>query len=44
VNLTAKGVGSTLFCKQDLNNIDFGTEYTHKIVPKQFFLENRGRK
>lgn len=44
VNLTAKGVGSTLFCKQDLRNIDFGTEYTHKIVPKQFFLENRGRK
>ena len=25
-------------------NIDFGTEYTHKHVPRQFFLENRGRK
>jgi hydrocephalus-inducing protein len=44
VNLTAKGIGSTLYCKQDLRNIDFGTEYTHKVVPKQFFLENRGRK
>jgi hydrocephalus-inducing protein len=44
VNLSAKGIGSTLYCKQDLRNVDFGTEYTHKIVPKQFFLENRGRK
>ena len=44
VALRAKGVGSTLYCKEDLRNIDFGTEYTHKNVPKQFFLENRGRK
>jgi hydrocephalus-inducing protein len=44
VNLQAKGTGSTLYCKQDMRNIDFGTEYTHKVVPKQFFLENRGRK
>ena len=44
VSLRAKGVGSTLFCKEDLKNIDFGTEYTHKNVPRQFFLENRGRK
>lgn len=42
--MAAKGVGSTLYCKQDLKNIDFGTEYTHKVVPRQFFLENRGRK
>lgn len=34
VNLQAKGTGSTLYCKQDLRNIDFGTEYTHKLVPK----------
>jgi hydrocephalus-inducing protein len=44
VSLAAKGTGYTLHCKQDMKNIDFGTEYTHKIVPKQFFLENRGRK
>lgn len=44
INLQAKGIGSTLYCKQNLTNIDFGTEYTHKIIPKQFFLENRGRK
>jgi hydrocephalus-inducing protein len=44
VSLAAKGVGTTLYCKQDMKSIDFGTEYTHKMVPKQFFLENRGRK
>lgn len=44
VGLKARGVGSTLFCKEGLSNIDFGVEYTHKNVPKQFFLENRGRK
>ena len=44
VGLRAKGTGSTLYCKEDLRNVDFGTEYTHKNVPRQFFLENRGRK
>jgi hydrocephalus-inducing protein len=44
VNLKARGIGSTLFCKQGLSTIDFGTEYTYKNIPKQFFLENRGRK
>lgn len=24
--------------------IDFGTEYTHSNITKEFFLENRGRK
>lgn len=27
-----------------MDNIDFGTEYTYKTVPRQYFLENRGRK
>ena len=44
VALKAKGVGSTLFCKDNLNLIDFGTEYTHQNITKEFFLENRGRK
>jgi hydrocephalus-inducing protein len=44
VALRAKGTGSTLFCKDNLNLIDFGTEYTHQNVTKEFFLENRGRK
>lgn len=53
VQLKARGVGSTLYCKERVENqpkpdlpwnIDFGTEYTYKHVPRQFFLENRGRK
>ena len=34
VGLRAKGTGSTLFCKENLKEIDFGTEYTHKNVPR----------
>jgi hydrocephalus-inducing protein len=44
VALKAKGIGSTLFCKDDLEHIDFKTEYTQKNITKEFFLENRGRK
>ena len=44
VALRAKGTGSTLFCKDNLNTIDFGTEYTHSNITREFFLENRGRK
>jgi hypothetical protein len=46
VVLKAKGTGSTLFCKELLMNtpVDFGTEYTHQNITKEFFLENRGRK
>jgi len=44
VQLRAKGIGSTLYCKDDLTVVNFGTEYTHKNITKEFFLENRGRK
>lgn len=44
VQLKAKGTGNTLFTKVPMGTIDFGTEYTYKTVPRQFFLENRGRK
>lgn len=44
VQLKAKGIGHTLFTREVMTNIDFGTEYTHKSVPRQYFLENRGRK
>lgn len=44
VALRAKGTGSTLYCKDNLNTIDFGTEYTHSNITREFFLENRGRK
>ena len=46
VQLKAKGIGNTLYVnpKTPMTNIDFGTEYTYKTVPRQYFLENRGRK
>lgn len=44
VALKARGQGSTLFCKDQLNVVQFGTELTHSSVTREFFLENRGRK
>lgn len=47
VALRAKGIGHTLYCKNlssPVSTVDFGTEYTHQNVTKEFFLENRGRK
>lgn len=44
VALRAKGTGSTLACKANLNTVDFGTEYTHQTTTREYFLENRGRK
>lgn len=53
VALRAKGVGSTLYCKQlqpdpantmKVTEVNFGTKYTHQNVLEEYFLENRGRK
>lgn len=44
VALKAKGTGSTLYCRDNLTVVDFGVEYTHNNITKEFFLENRGRK
>lgn len=44
VVLKARGVGSTLFCKEDLNLIPFGIQYTHRKITKEIFVENKGRK
>jgi len=44
VQLRARGIGSTLFCKDDLSLVDFETRYTEDLVVKEYFLENRGQK
>jgi len=44
VNLKAKGIGTTLACKDNLKEVNFGTKYTHSNETLEFFLENRGRK
>jgi hydrocephalus-inducing protein len=44
VQLKAKGVGSTIFFKDDLNDVNFGVLYTCRSVNKDIFVENKGRK
>ena len=44
VRLKAKGVGKTIFCKERLDKIDFGTQYTFKQQTKEIFIENKGRR
>jgi hydrocephalus-inducing protein len=44
VKLRAKGVGKTIFCKENLDKIDFGTQYTFKQQTKEIFIENKGRR
>lgn len=43
VKLKAKGIGSTIFCK-DISIIDFGVLYTHRTQMQEVFIENKGRK
>ena len=44
VILRARGIGTTLFWKEDLRNINFGTQYTHRLILREIFVENKGRK
>ncbi len=42
--LKAKGVGSTIFSDDNLEQLDFGNIYTFKTAVKEIFIQNRGRK
>ena len=44
VVLKARGIGTTIFCKEDLNQIAFGVQYTHRLITREIFVENKGRK
>ncbi|CAJ1447961.1 unnamed protein product [Effrenium voratum] len=39
----AKGVGTPVMCRESLELIDFGTQYTTQTHSKEFIIENRGR-
>ena len=43
VQLKARGVGSTIFCKE-LKNMPFGTVYTFREQIIETFIENKGRR
>ena len=42
--LKARGIGSTIFCKEDLSYVNFGINYTHRQITREIFVENKGRK
>ncbi|CAM6005814.1 unnamed protein product [Sphagnum balticum] len=44
VALKAKGIGSTIYCDDNLEALNFGTIYTYKTAVKEIFIQNRGRK
>jgi hypothetical protein len=44
VPLIAKGIGTTMFCKQSTEVIDLGVQLTNVYFEKQIVLENKGRR
>jgi len=44
IPLKAKGVGTTIYCKEDLKLVPFGLQYTFKYDHKEIFVENKGRR
>ena len=44
IPLSAKGMGTTLHCKQDLTNIDLGPQLTNNPFERTIVLENKGRR
>ena len=44
VPLLARGIGSTIYCEEAMDTIDFGHQFTSLTCSKRFLLENRGRR
>ena len=44
VPLSAKGVGTTMHCGTDLNELDMGVQLTNTQFEKRIVLENKGRR
>lgn len=44
VPLIAKGIGTTMYCRFDVSNIDFGVQLTNTHFERQIVLENKGRR
>ncbi|CAK0825377.1 unnamed protein product [Prorocentrum cordatum] len=42
VSVKAQGVASPVTCKERLDEIDFGTQYTTQTITREFLIENRG--
>ena len=44
VPLSAKGIGTTMQCKQDISIIDLGPQLTNNPFERTIVLENKGRR
>lgn len=44
VTTKAKGISTPVTCKDNLETVDFGTQYTTQTIIREFLIENRGRK
>ena len=44
IPLSAKGVGTTMFCGTDLSTLDMGVQLTNTHFEKRIILENKGRR
>eukprot|EP01032_Pedospumella_encystans_P008479 gene8479-10061_t len=44
VPLVAKGIGTTMYCKQEVDILDLGVQLTNNYFEKQIVLENKGRR
>lgn len=44
IPLKAKGMGSTIYSKEDLKFVGFGLQYTFKYDHREIFVENKGRR
>ena len=44
VPLIARGIGTSMFCEQDISKIDFGVQLTNMHFEKRITLENKGRR
>jgi hydrocephalus-inducing protein len=44
VQLVAKGVGTSMFCSDDLRVIDLGNVFTMRAAERTFIFENRGKR
>eukprot|EP00698_Gefionella_okellyi_P022526 TRINITY_DN7486_c0_g1_i1.p1 TRINITY_DN7486_c0_g1~~TRINITY_DN7486_c0_g1_i1.p1 ORF type:complete len:4186 (-),score=1237.39 TRINITY_DN7486_c0_g1_i1:99-12656(-) len=42
--MSALGLGTALFCADDISTIDFGDQWTNQECIREFTLENKGRK
>ncbi|EGB10058.1 hypothetical protein AURANDRAFT_62593 [Aureococcus anophagefferens] len=42
--LSARGIGTTMFCHEDLKVLDFGAQFTANFFERKITLENKGRR